>query len=314
MDDFAIFAKHRCYMDCVLNKISSKFEFKDLGPISNFLGVQFENVNGNLVMHQKNYIRKMQERYCNIPVYKVKIPMNPGIVIYNLKEHEIPAKNVPYRNLIGSLLFLANRSRPDIMFSIIVLSQFSSNPSESHWKMLCQVYNYVIQTMDYCINLSSCKISQLNAYSDASWASDRDSRKSMSGFIIYLGDVPVSWKTLKQKCVALSSMEAEFVALSETVKEVIWLFRILSSCQKLKLKFLLPNVYCDNQSAMHFSKNFNETQRSKHIDTRFFFVKQLLSEGKFELLHVSGKRNVADLLTKSLSFEKFKIYCNSFFL
>ena len=108
-------------------------------------------------------------------------------------------------------------------------------------------------------------------------------------------------------------MEAEFIALSETVKEIIWLSKSLKACKNLKLNLPLPKIFTDSQSAIHFSNNLNENQRTKHIDVRFNFVKSLLSQGEFNLFHVSGKTNVADILTKPLEYCKFNSYCKDLF-
>ncbi|GBM31678.1 Retrovirus-related Pol polyprotein from transposon TNT 1-94 [Araneus ventricosus] len=111
--------------------------------------------------------------------------------------------------------------------------------------------------------------------------------KSTSGYVIFLGDAPVSWSTLKQNCTALSSMEAEYIALSESVKEIVWLNRIMNSCLFLELPVIKSKIFCDNQSAIYYSKNLMENQRTKHIDNRYFFVKEKLNAEEFDLLYVS---------------------------
>ncbi|GBN22002.1 Retrovirus-related Pol polyprotein from transposon TNT 1-94 [Araneus ventricosus] len=311
VDDIAIFACNEQYMNEAIGLIKSKFDVKDLGKLSKFLGVEFEMRNGNFIMHQKSYINKMRNIFGNIPNCKSLVPLSPGIAIYDNKEHDV--LNVPYRNLIGSLSFLASRTRPDIMFAVNFLSQFNNNPSITHWNLICQVFHYVLNTSNYEINLSKSESFALTAYTDASWAADNMDRKSISGYVIFLGDVPVSWSTSKQKCTALSSMEAEYIALSEAVKEIVWLNRIMNSCLFLELPVIKSKIFCDNQSAICYSKNLMENQRTKHIDTRYFFVKEKLNAEEFDLLYVSGKKNVADIMTKALSYDKLKFYCNWLF-
>ncbi|GBN16857.1 Retrovirus-related Pol polyprotein from transposon TNT 1-94 [Araneus ventricosus] len=298
VDDIAIFACNEQYMNEAIGLIKSKFDVKDLGKLSKFLGVEFEMRNGNFIMHQKSYINKMRNIFGNIPNCKSLVPLSPGIAIYDNKEHDV--LNVPYRNLIGSLSFLASRTRPDIIFAVNFLSQFNNNPSITHWNLICQVFHYVLNTSNYEIDLSKSEIFALTAYTDASWAADKMDRKSISGYVIFLGDVPVSWSTSKQKCTALSSMEAEYIALSEAVKEIVWLNRIMNSCLFLELPVIKSKIFCDNQSAICYSKNLMENQRTKHIDTRYFFVKEKLNAEEFDLLYVSGKKNVADIMTKAL--------------
>lgn len=129
---------------------------------------------------------------------------------------------LPYRILIGSLSYLAGRTRPDISYAVNILSQFQSNPGRMHWEALLKLLSYVISTKDFKLNLSNMQDLNLTAYSDAAFASNRDDRTSMSGQIIFLDRVPISWRSSKQKSVSLSSMECEFVALTETAKELVY--------------------------------------------------------------------------------------------
>lgn len=137
-----------------------------------------------------------------------------------------------YRGLIGKLLFVANRSRPDVLFGVIALSQFSSDPTLYHWNMLLQILEYLYTTIEYHVNLSDADECNLIGFSDASWASYSVDRKSFSGHIFFLGNIPLCWKCTKQKCVALSTMEAEVIALSEAAKVAKWLKEILEEIKK----------------------------------------------------------------------------------
>lgn len=310
VDDFAVFAKNNERLNEVINLIKLKFEIKVLGKIRHFLGVDFEERNGEIFMHQQSYIEKLAEKF-NIPKIKSKLPLTPGIVLNAAVEGE-QAVDVPYRELVGCLLFLASHTRPDIQFSVIALAQFSNCPSLKHWKYLCQVLQYVVNTKELAINLSRISNCTLNVYTDASWASDLVDRKSISGFIVFIDNVPIIWNSCKQKCIALSSMEAEYVSLSDSIKELCWLLRIMDNFSVLlNLKIDKPNVFCDNQSAIHFSRNSIENNRTKYIDTRIYFVKDNLN--KFNLKFVSGSANVADLFTKVLPSQKFLYYCKWIF-
>ncbi|GBL72856.1 Retrovirus-related Pol polyprotein from transposon RE1 [Araneus ventricosus] len=208
VDDIAIFVCNEKYMNEANCLIKSKFDVKDLGKLSKFLGIEFEMRNGNFIMHQKSYINKRRNIFGNIPNCKILVPLSPGIAIYDNKEHDV--LNVPYRNLIGSLSFLESRTRPDIMFAVNFLSQFNNNPSITHWNLIC---HYVLNTSNYEINLSRSESFALTAYTDASWAADKIDRKSISGYVIFLGDVPVSWSTSKQKCTALLSTSSTRTAM-----------------------------------------------------------------------------------------------------
>ncbi len=210
---------------------------------------------------------------------------------------------IPYRSLIGHLSFLASRTRPDITFAVNIFSQFQSNPGMFHWNYLLKLLGYVRQTKHFKLNLGNINSLNITAYSDASFASCRDDRVSISGQIIFLDKVPICWRTSKQKCVCLSSMEAEFVALTDAVKELIWFQRILKECYALNIvkDNSVSKLLVDNQASIDFVKSPIENYKTKHIDIKLFFVRELVDKKLFDIFHVSSKRNLADAFTKPLS-------------
>lgn len=264
-------------------------------------------------MHQHAYIQKLKEEFKEIPFRKSLIPLPSGAVIQKASIESSVQNEVPYRNLIGSLLFLATRTRPDILFSVNLLSQYNNSPTITHWKLLNQVLNYIFTTENYSLSLDYNDASDLCAYTDASWASDRDDRKSFTGYMIFFRNIPITWRSSKQKCITLSTMEAEYIAMSETLKELLWYQNILREVNVLDILFKMPILYCDSQSAIYYAKNPVETIRTKHIDIRYHFVKELLAEKRFKLEKVPGKENIADMLTKGLSAEKIYFYNSCIF-
>ena len=217
-----------------------------------------------------------------------------------------------YRSLIGSLMFIASRTRPDILFSTILMSQYNTCFSADHVRILLGILKYTYDTRCYAIDLSAVQNNSLYTFSDASWATDKDSRKSFGGFIVYFGGIPVSWNCKKQSCVALSSMEAEYLALTDAVKETHWLSSILKT-ELLNSFEQRPVVYTDSQSAIYFVKNEVENNRSKHIDLKFHFIRDWINKGFFELKNISTKVNVADIFTKWLSSQRLKLLCDAIF-
>lgn len=171
------------------------------------------------------------------------------------EEEKEEMEDIPYRALIGSLLFLAQRTRPDILFSVIALSQFNSNPGYKHWSYLKQLTRYVLTTSHYGLIYHHTEDPQLFMYSDSDWGSDRDTRRSHCGYVTYAGTTPVSWRSVKQKSVALSTTEAEYVALTETIKELLWLNPICEELKLFNVKLGKPTIFCDNQSAIALTKN-----------------------------------------------------------
>ncbi|XP_067128467.1 uncharacterized protein [Centruroides vittatus] len=150
-------------------------------------------------------------------------------------------KGKPYRELIGGLLYLANSTRPDLAFAASMLSRFCSNPGIVHWKMAKRVLRYIQATVNYGLHYEKCD-QKLCAYVDSDWAGDIDDRKSSSGNMIILANGPVSWQSRKQKSVALSTMEAEYMALSDVTKEVIHMRRMLREMQFESCQYANDNL------------------------------------------------------------------------
>ena len=170
-----------------------------------------------------------------------------------------------------------------------------------HVKALLQILQYVVNTRHQAIKLSKTSDENMCAYTDSSWASDRDDRKSFSGYLIFLGGIPLSWGCKKQASVALSSMEAEFMGIVSCLKDTRWLSGIFREFEPVQNLLNIPTVFSDSLSAINYSKNQMETSNTKHIEIRFNFVKDWLLKGYFELKSVPGNQNIADIFTKPQS-------------
>ncbi|XP_046145331.1 secreted RxLR effector protein 161-like [Osmia bicornis bicornis] len=182
---------------------------------------------------------------------------------------------VPYRSLIGSLMYLATSTRPDIAHAVSALSQFNDNPGEEHWKAAKRVLRYIKRTEKMEIVFTKTE-NELIGFSDADWGASIDDRRSYTGYVFRLFGGAISWSSRKQKTVAMSSAEAEYMALSEAAKESIYQRRFLTEVVgKLKTTLIL----CDNQSAGLMAKNPVYHERTKHIDIRYHFVRESVERG-----------------------------------
>ncbi|XP_046145576.1 secreted RxLR effector protein 161-like [Osmia bicornis bicornis] len=202
---------------------------KDLGNVKDILGMRVERQGdiGNIKITHKYYIEKLLERFgmreCNPTGTPLESNASAIIQETQLEEKENERIDEPYRELVGCLIYLANASRPDIAFAANLLSRFCNNPKQTHWKMAKRVLRYLKGTIDYGINYVKEKDS-LVAYTDFDWGGNTIDRRSNTGYLVYLAGGPVSWNSKKQKTVALSTMEAEYMALTEVTKEIIKLF------------------------------------------------------------------------------------------
>jgi hypothetical protein len=204
-----------------------------------------------------------------------------------------------YQKLIGQLLYVSTGTRPDISASVAILSQKNSQPSRNDLLEVKRVIRYLKGTSDYALRVSDCSVhSNLQVFSDADWAENKIDRKSNSGYILKWNGGTVSWACRKQSCVSLSSTEAEYIAMAETCQETIWVRRLLKDFQQEQSDAIVINV--DNQSCIKMIESQKFSNRTKHVDTKYHFVKDLKEKGLLKLVYCSTERNVADLLTKPL--------------
>lgn len=323
VDDIVLFAKTEQLLKNVIDMLGKKFELKVMGKTRKLLGVVFEE-NDGLTIQQSEYIDRICERFEKFKIPIVSLPIAAGVVLSrdqcpNTEAEKKEMEAYPYRNLIGCLAFLSSRTRPDISYAVNVFSQFQSNPGIIHWNYLLKLLGYVKHTRHFKLKLS-CSSNfenlKIKCYSDADFAANRDDRVSMGGLITFLNEIPISWRTTKQKCVALSTMEAEYISLTEASKELMWCIRILSEVKNLKIidMHLKSTLLCDNKAAIDFSNSPIENNRTKHIHIRYHFLRNLLKDKFFNLEYINSKSNLADIFTKPLTKIGLKTFNDSVFI
>ncbi|XP_019230241.1 PREDICTED: uncharacterized protein LOC109211196 [Nicotiana attenuata] len=203
-----------------------------------------------------------------------------------------------YRKLVGKLNFLAN-TRLDIAYSVQHLSQFMKTPREPHLKAAFHVLRYLTNVPTLGIFFSNNPDCTVRAFCDSDWAACPDSRRSVSGYIVLLGDSPISWKSKKQEIVSLSSTEAEYRSVRKVVGELVWVKRLL---EELTVPCLHPiSVFCDSQAAVHMAINSVFHERTKNIEVDCHFVRDKLHEGLITLHHIPTYAQLEDVFTKALS-------------
>lgn len=208
-------------------------------------------------------------------------------------------KNAPYRELIGSLMHLALSTRPDIMFTTSFLSQYNSNLGRKHWSAAKRVLRYLNATIHRKLKYDPSGFN-LTVYSDADWAKNKDDSISFSGMASMIGNNLINWKSSKQKSVATSTMEAEYMALAKAAKEMTWLSMLFKELNFLDYVDRSATMYCDNRAAIQFAGSRVENSNTRHINISYHFVRERLEEGLFQLKYVSTTENIADMFTKGL--------------
>lgn len=298
VDDLLVLSNCEKFEKDFMRNVSSKFELTSLGRVKHYLGIDIErDREGNFLISQETYINKIIEEADLQTGKESKFPLDTGYFRNN--EDELLNSNEQYRKLIGMLLYLTTNSRPDVAASVAILSQKISAPSKTDLNEVKRVIRYLKGTKTLKLALSDkSRDGKLLAYSDASWAENKSDRKSNTGYFCTINGGALAWCCRKQDQVTLSSTEAEFVALAETCKEMLWIRRL---CRELEVEDCLKlKILVDNQSCMKITENDKFSNRTKHIDTKYHFIKDLAANGDLELLYVNTTENIADMMTKPL--------------
>lgn len=284
----------------IKKRLKEEFEIKDMGEAKYCLGIEIVRKENEITLIQRKYIKDILNRFEMENAKGIDTPAN----VNERFDSEINNCDVPYRELIGALMYLAVVSRPDIMNRVVFLAQFTSAYSKAHWIAAKRVLRYVKQTSNLGLVYTKGNF-EINGYADADWGSDVTDRKSYTGYVFMMCNGAISWKSQKQKTVAMSSAEAEYMAISETAKEAIHIKNFL---KELKLKIDIK-MFNDNQSANLLTRDAVFHARSKHIDLRYHFVRDVIKNNEFSLEYLPTEKMIADVLTKPLCKPKHVFCC-----
>ncbi|KAJ0576790.1 putative RNA-directed DNA polymerase [Helianthus annuus] len=284
--------------------MKNEFEMTDLGTMKQFLGLEVQQTQDGIFLSQKKYAEALLQRFGMLKCNPEPTPLNTSEKLM-LDDGAEKVDEGRYRSLVGGLIYLTH-SRPDLAYAVSLISRFMQSPSKIHLGAARRVLKYVACTVDHGIWYKKNEICKLVGYSDSDWAACADDRKSTSAYVFSLGSGVIAWSSKKQATVALSSTEAEYIAAAGATCECIWLRRIL---EDLGFKQEEPTViYCDNKSAINLSRNPVLHSRSKHIELRYHFIREMVMKERISLEYCSTNAQLADVLTKSLSREKFMFY------
>lgn len=299
VDDILIITEDRNVLHKIKDLLSSKFDMKDLGCVRKFIGMNIE-YNREMKFMRLDQCSKIDEvitRYGMQKCNGIRTPLHVSFASEIRVGSEKCSSIVPYREAIGSLLYVATCTRPDILYAVNILSKYCEFPERHHWTLVKRIIRYLKQTRHYALVYNPTPNNNLTAFSDADWAGLSD-RKSTSGLAIYYKDCLIGWRSKRQSIVALSTTESEMIALVEGYKEFKYfkklLFEVGSDCDEY-------HIYCDNQPCITIAHKNGYNGRSKHIDLRYLAIQDFIQKKEFQLLHCSSRDMVADIFTKSLS-------------
>lgn len=281
--------------------LKANFKVEKLGCVANYLGIRVTKFKNSFLLDQEKYIWSIARKFELDKAKHCDIPLSPSY--HSDPDDDKLPTNDKYRTAIGCLLYLSINTRPDIATAVAILSQKIAAPTTTDWKHVKNLIKYLKGTSSLRLKLGGDKEEKkLIGFADADWAEDRGSQKSNSGFIFILGG-PISWCCKRQTCVALSSTEAEFIALSEACKESIWLQRILEDLYWTGHKTTI--IHEDNQSVLRLIIDEKLSNRTKHIDTKIHFVKDYIDKGLVACEYCPTENMLADLFTKGLAKNRF---------
>ena len=283
------------------------FKMSDLGSLTYYLGIEVKQGVEGITLCQGSYASKILEKAGMLECNACDVPMQAKLKLS--RDSDCPQVDATeYRSLVGSLRYLVN-TRPGLAFSIRYVSRFMEEPHEDHLAAVKHILRYIAGTRDWGLKFARKKGDQpvLLGYSDSDLAGDVDSRKSTSGVIFFLGESPISCQSAKQKVVALSSCEAEYIAAATAACQGVWLARLLSEI--LDSVMNKPVLRVDNKSTISLVKNPVHHDRSKHIDTRFHLIREYAQNGQIEVSFIRTDEQLGDVLTKPLCKSKFLELC-----
>jgi hypothetical protein len=308
VDDLIITGNRNDDIGTFKAEMKKVFRMSDLGLLTYYLGIEVHQDKSGTTLRQAAYAEKLLERSGLLDCNSTQAPMEPRLKLS--KNSTTPVTDATeYRRTIGGLRYLLH-TRPDLAFAVGYLSRFMEQPHEEHVVAVKRILRYVAGTrgcgLHYARREKDSPL-ELTGYSDADMAGDIDTRKSTTGVIYFLGDSPITWQSSKQKVVALSSCESECIAAATAACQGVWLARLLSDITGEKIA--APNLKVDNMSAIALTKNPVFHDRSKHIATRYHYIRECVDGGTIIISYTPTASQLADILTKALGRVRFQELC-----
>ena len=295
VDDIITVANNKTEIDRAEAEMKSKYTVKVIGEPTMLLGIHItrDRTKRMIKLSQSHYIRQMLKDFGMENANPISMPMDPNVALQeNQESGGDSCASQAYATAISKLLYAAHATRPDILYAVVTLAQFTKNPSPVHWTAVKRVYRYLKGTMNFVLTYGGRDQSwlpELSQYVDADGGTNPH-QKSISGYVFTIAGGAVAWSSKKQSTTALSTAEAEYVAATHATKQVLWhryLFEELGFEQPEK-----SILWSDNQAAIAISHNPEFHARTKHIDINLHFLRDHVEAGTLELKHIPSKRTL----------------------
>ncbi|GJU07204.1 ribonuclease H-like domain-containing protein [Tanacetum coccineum] len=306
VDDIILTASSTSLLQRIISLLYAEFAMTDLGPLNYFLGISATRTTSAIFLSQTKYATEILEQAQMLNCNPCRTPIDT--------EKKLGPEGSPvtdptlYRSLAGSLQYLTF-TRLDLSYAVQQLCLYMHDPREPHLNAMKHVLRYLRGTTDLGLQLLRSTTSQLIAYSDADWAGCPATRRSTSGYYVFLGDNLLTWSSKRQDTLSRSSAEAEYRGVANVVAETSWIRNLLRELHTPL--FTATLVYCDNVSAVYMSANPVQHQRTKHIEIDIHFVRDKVAAGHVRVLHVPSRFQYADIFTKGLPYPLFADFRSS---
>ncbi|KAH9647652.1 hypothetical protein KPL70_025267 [Citrus sinensis] len=313
VDDMLVACKSREEIEALKNLLNSEFEMKDLGSAKKILGMEIkrDRSKGIMFLSQEKYLRRVLETFGMTSCKPVMTPIATHFKLSSLQcpkteEEKLEMAKIPYANAVGCMMYAMVLTRPDISYALSVVSRYMVSPGKEHWRAVKWVLRYLSGTLSHGLvyGKSGIKSEGIFGFVDSDFAGDLDRRRSLAGYLYMLDGCLINWKASLQHVVALSTTEVEYTAAAEAVKEALWMKGLIA---ELGVSQKTVDVFCDSSSAIYLSKNPAHHEKTKHVDIKLHFIRNVVSMGVVRMVKIHTDRNPADMLTKVVTTAKFKV-------
>lgn len=307
VDDIILTANSPHTLHSVIAPLKSEFSMSDLGDLHHFLGINVTPNSSSLFLCQQQYTLEILERAKMLNCKPVSTHIDTSSKLSSSTGHVL-SKPTKYRSLVGALQYLT-LTRPNISYAVQQVCLFMHEPHDIHMQLVKRILRYLHGTSHYDIQLYKSSTSDLLAYTDVDWAGCPDTRCSMSGFCVFLGSNLISWSSKRQPTVSRSSAEVEYRGVANCVAESCWPRQLLQELQHPPRRATI--VYCDNISVSYLACNPVQHQRTKHMETNLYVVRDRVALGEVCVLHVPSSSQYTDIFTKGLPSPVFHEFWSS---
>jgi hypothetical protein len=292
VDDIILTASSSTFLHQIISSLHSEFSMTDLGPFHHFLGINVTRSTNSLFLSQRQYILDLLSRAVMSDCQPCRTPADTGAKLSSSGD-PVPDPSL-YRSLTGALQYITH-TRLDISYFVQQACLFMHDPRTPYLAHVKRILSYLKGTLDHGLQINSSSPTSLTVYSDAEWAGCPDTRRSTSGYCVYLGDNIISWSSKRQVTVSRSSAEAEYRSVAHAVAEAVWLCQLLVELHRPIERATI--VYCDNISAVYMASNPVQHRRTKHIEIDIHFLREKVALGEVRVLHVPTSAQFADIFT-----------------